>query len=476
MKIKTRFSPSPTGVLHIGGARTALYSWLFARKFCGSFILRIEDTDMNRYQNNSVNDITSNLSQLGLHWDEGPYFQSKRLSLYKNVILSMLRRGTAYKCYCSIQRLERLRAYQIERKEKPKYDSKCRDLPYCVKKSNIPYVVRFKNPEKGYVEFIDLIRGKIKFLNTELDDLVIQRSNGIPTYNFCVVVDDYLMGITHVIRGEDHINNTPRQINLLYALQKDIPQYAHTPMILDVHGKKLSKRNKNTLSIGQYFCQGYIPEALLNYIIRLGWSHKNKELFTVNEMKELFDLKSVSKSPSILNNHKLSWLNRYYLSHLPNKIIKKYLLFYFNKKNVSFFSDIDLNNVIKDFICRHNTLKSFLDSYVYFYKEFQIDQFPNIKKFYSIKNIEILTYLYKKFLNLLHWNTEELSKIIKKSSLILKSEYKHVTMLLRISVTGVNHTPGIVLVIFYLGKKRVALRLHNIIKFFNQCKKRIFFI
>ncbi|WP_075431670.1 glutamate--tRNA ligase [Buchnera aphidicola] len=468
MKVKTRFSPSPTGVLHIGGVRTALYSWLFARKFGGSFILRIEDTDINRLQKSSVNEIINSLYKLGLFWDEEPYFQSKRLAIYQNVIRTMLNNGTAYKCYCSVQRLEKLRKNQIEKKEKPRYDKKCRDLSLSFNKSNTPYVVRFKNPENGYVEFTDLIRGKITFLNSELDDLVIQRSNGIPTYNFCVVVDDYSMEITHVIRGEDHINNTPRQINLLHALQKNIPQYAHVPMILAADGQKLSKRNSDTPSIIQYFRDGYITEALLNYILRLGWAHKDQEIFTVEEMIHLFNFKSVSKSPSILNKNKLLWLNHHYLSNLPNKRVNNYLFSYMKKIGISFFPDIDSSNIIKDFMSRHRTLKDFLESYPYFYKEFNIAQVENIKKFYNIQNIEILTFVYKKFLTVLNWNTKELSNILKNSLLMLNIKYKKIAMLLRISVTGMQHTPGIISVIFYLGKTRVLCRLLNTLKYFNQ--------
>ena len=468
MKVKTRFSPSPTGMLHIGGARTALYSWLFARQFRGSFILRIEDTDTNRLKNNSANEIIKSLYRLGLFWDEEPYFQSKRLSIYQNVIRTMLDNGTAYKCYCSVQRLENLRKNQIAQKEKPRYDKTCRDLSLFLKKSNIPYVVRFKNPEHGFVEFTDLIRGKIKFLNSELDDLVLQRSNGMPTYNFCVVVDDYYMEITHVIRGEDHINNTPRQINLLYALQKKIPQYAHVPMILAEDGKKLSKRNRNTPSVIKYLRDGYVSEALLNYILRLGWAHKDQEIFTVEEMIHLFNFKSVSKSPSMLNQNKLLWLNRHYLSTLPNKQVTNYLLLYMKKLGISFFSDIDSSNMIKAFISRHSTLKDFLDSYTYFYKEFNIAQVENIKKFCNIKNIEILTFIYKKFLHVLDWNAKELSGIIKNSLLILNIKYKKIAMLLRISVTGMQYTPGIISVIFYLGKARVLCRLLNTLNYFNK--------
>ncbi|KAF0719896.1 putative glutamate--tRNA ligase, mitochondrial, partial [Aphis craccivora] len=294
MKVKTRFAPSPTGNLHIGSIRTALYSWLFARRHNGKFVLRIEDTDFERSNSSSVQSIFQGLKWLGLNWDEGPYFQTERLKRYKEVIEIMLKTGNAYKCYCSPKEIEEERSKQISEGKKPRYTGVCRNLKtqYNINKQ---YTIRFKNPTFGKVTFEDKIRGKITFNNIELDDLIIQRSNGIPTYNFCVVIDDLDMNITHVIRGEDHINNTPRQINILKSLKARIPIYAHVSMILNENGKKFSKR-ENAENIIEYNKKGFLPEALINYIIRLGWSHGNQEIFTISELKKLFNLDAINKS------------------------------------------------------------------------------------------------------------------------------------------------------------------------------------
>lgn len=464
MKVKTRFSPSPTGFLHIGGARTALYSWLLAKKFLGSFILRIEDTDLKRNKLNSFENIIFDLSWLGLNWDKGPYFQSNRIFLYNKIINIMLSQGSAYKCFCSYKRLEQLRKDQIFLKKKPKYDGKCRNLRLFFKKSNIPCVVRFKNPRHGSVEFLDLIHGKIKFLNIELDDFIIQRSNGMPTYNFCVVVDDYHMGITHVIRGDDHINNTPRQINILKKLNAPIPQYAHVSMILDKFGKKISKRN-NMTSIKEYRLQGYIPESLLNYILRLGWSFKDKEIFNLEEMKDLFTLKSLKKSPSILNNKKLNWLNNYYLKNLSISRIQKYLYFY-KIQYKDFFSNIyNLKDFIKSFIHRHDTLKDFLDSYIYLYTEFDLYKIYKIKKYLSKDNSIILQYVYYYFKIQENWFQKNISYVLNKSIKKFQISYRKIAMLLRIILTGTFCTPSISLIIFYIGKNRTLKRIKKALKY-----------
>lgn len=282
--VRTRFAPSPTGYLHIGGARTALYCWLYARKMQGTFILRIEDTDLERSTPESVQAILDGMAWLELNYDEGPFYQTKRFDRYKEVIAQMLEEGSAYRCYCSKERLEALRETQMANKEKPRYDGKCRNL---TTQQEGPFVVRFKNPTEGVVEFDDLVRGKLSFANAELDDLIIARSDGTPTYNFTVVVDDKDMEITHVIRGDDHINNTPRQINILRALGAKPPLYAHVPMILGGDGKRLSKRH-GAVSVLQYREDGFLPHALLNYLARLGWSHGDQEIFTKQELMDFF--------------------------------------------------------------------------------------------------------------------------------------------------------------------------------------------
>ena len=297
MTVRTRFAPSPTGYLHVGGARTALYSYLYAHRMGGKYVLRIEDTDLERSTDAAVQAIFDGLTWLGLKEDEGPFFQTKRFDRYKEVIQQMLKAGTAYRCTCTKERLEQLRADQEARKEKPRYDGHCRNQPPA--DEGKPFVVRFKNPLGGVVAWDDLILGRIEIANDELDDLIIARTDGSPTYNFCVVVDDYDMKISHVVRGNDHVSNTPKQINILLALGGTLPQYGHLPMILGQDGQKLSKRH-GAVSVIQYRDEGYLPQALLNYLVRLGWSHGDQEIFSMAEMIEYFDVKDVNKSAAAL--------------------------------------------------------------------------------------------------------------------------------------------------------------------------------
>ncbi len=379
MKIKTRFAPSPTGYLHVGGARTALYSWLFARNHGGEFVLRIEDTDLERSTPEAIEAIMDGMNWLSLEWDEGPYYQTKRFDRYNAVIDQMLEEGTAYKCYCSKERLEALREEQMAKGEKPRYDGRCRHS-HEHHADDEPCVVRFANPQEGSVVFDDQIRGPIEFSNQELDDLIIRRTDGSPTYNFCVVVDDWDMEITHVIRGEDHINNTefsnqelddliirrtdgsptynfcvvvddwdmeithvirgedhinntPRQINILKALKAPVPVYAHVSMINGDDGKKLSKRH-GAVSVMQYRDDGYLPEALLNYLVRLGWSHGDQEIFTREEMIKYFTLNAVSKSASAFNTDKLLWLNHHYINALPPEYVATHLQWHIEQENI----------------------------------------------------------------------------------------------------------------------------------------------
>lgn len=322
MTTKTRFAPSPTGFLHVGGARTALYSWLQARANNGEFVLRIEDTDIERSTQAACDAILEGMNWLGLTWDEGPYYQTKRFDRYNEIIAQMLEKGTAYKCYCSRERIDALRESQAANGEAQKYDGCCRDLP--ARETDEPFVVRFKNPIGGSVVFDDHVRGRIEFSNDALDDLIIARTDGVPTYNFCVVVDDWDMGITCVVRGEDHINNTPRQINILKALGAPIPEYAHVSMILGDDGAKLSKRH-GAVSVMQYRDDGYLPEALLNYLVRLGWSHGDQEIFSLEEMKQFFKLSDINKAASAFNTDKLVWLNQHYIKSLDPEYVATHL-------------------------------------------------------------------------------------------------------------------------------------------------------
>jgi glutamyl-tRNA synthetase len=312
MTVITRFAPSPTGLLHIGGVRTALFSWLYARRMGGQFILRIEDTDLERSSAEAVQVILDGMKWLGLDHDLGPYYQTRRFDRYKEEIARMLAAGTAYHCYCSKEDLDAMRAGQQARKEKPRYDGRCRHGKGPGPQSGNPPVVRFKNPEEGATVVEDVVHGAVTFQNKELDDLIIARSDGTPTYNFCVVVDDADMGVTHVIRGDDHLNNTPRQMNMLLALGKPVPVYAHVPMILGPDGAKLSKRH-GAVSVLEYQTQGYLPEALLNYLVRLGWSHGDQEYFTRAEMIAAFDVREINKAASALNPDKMLWLNQQHL-------------------------------------------------------------------------------------------------------------------------------------------------------------------
>jgi glutamyl-tRNA synthetase len=317
MTTRTRFAPSPTGYLHIGGARTALFSWLHARKHGGQFVLRIEDTDLERSTAESVNAILEGMTWLGLEYDEGPFFQTDRFERYEEIIQELMEKGLAYRCDCSRERLEGLREEAMKRKEKPRYDGCCRHKDV---DPNEPHVIRFRNPDEGIVVVDDMVRGRVAFNNAELDDLIIKRTDGSPTYNLTVVVDDMDMEINHVIRGDDHLNNTPRQINILRALGHEPPKYAHVPMILGGDGSRLSKRH-GAVSVMQYREEGFLPEALLNYLVRLGWSYGDQEIFPLDEMIEFFDIDDVNKAASTFNKEKLVWLNQHYIkSDKPTRI------------------------------------------------------------------------------------------------------------------------------------------------------------
>lgn len=310
MTVRTRFAPSPTGYLHIGGARTALFCWLYARRHGGKFILRVEDTDRERSTDEAVQAIIEGMAWLGLKEDEGPFFQTQRYDRYCAVANDLVAQGHAYHCYCSKEELDAMRAAQQAAKQKPRYDGRCRART--IPLAGVTPVIRFKNPPDGQTVVDDAVKGRVVFDNQELDDLIIVRSDGNPTYNFCVVVDDMDMQVTHVIRGDDHLNNTPRQMNILKALGFPVPVYAHLPMILGPDGTKLSKRH-GAVSVIQYREDGYLPEAVLNYLVRLGWSHGDQEIFSLEEMTRLFDIKDVNASAAAINPDKLAWMNQHYI-------------------------------------------------------------------------------------------------------------------------------------------------------------------
>jgi glutamyl-tRNA synthetase len=362
--LRVRFAPSPTGYLHVGGARTALFNWLLARKQGGLFILRIEDTDVERSTKESVDAILEGMKWLGLEWDEGPFYQSDSFPLYKEYVQKLLDADKAYKCYCTAGELDAKRNQAMQEGRKPKYDGTCRkraDQP-----DGQPYVVRFRAPQGGATSFDDLIKGVITFPNEELDDLIIQRTDGTPTYNFCVVIDDVSMRITTVIRGDDHVNNTPRQIQLYEALGFPVPRFAHVPMILGADKARLSKRHGAT-SVIAYRDMGFLPEALINYLVRLGWSNGDDEIFSRDEMIQKFDIKNVGRSASVFNTEKLLWLNAHYIKNSDTERLAKLLLPHLSTREVTTVGGPDLVAVVKTLKERAQTLEEMAERAVFYY-------------------------------------------------------------------------------------------------------------
>ncbi|MBK4765048.1 MAG: glutamate--tRNA ligase [Pantoea sp. Brub] len=462
MKIKTRFAPSPTGHLHIGSVRTALYSWLFARHNEGDFILRIEDSDIKRSSNEFITSIINDMKWLGLDWNEGPYYQTKRFQRYNEIINYMLSLGVAYKCYCSKERIENLRCMQMMNKQKPRYDS------YCLQNNktyhNKPYVVRFRNPKTGFVTFHDQIRGDIQFSNEELDDLIICRTNGLPTYNFCVAIDDWDMGITHVIRGEDHINNTPRQINILKSINAKIPMYSHISMILDENGRKFSKR-QGIGSVMDYRNEGYLPEALLNYLVRLGWSHGNKEIFSINEMIKLFTLKAVNKSASIFNIKKLNWINNKYINTLSSDNVIKHLYLCLQNQKINTDHGPNLHSIIHILGQKCNTLKEIAICCKYFYEDsFEFD--PNLtEKYLTHVTYKALKLMSDKLININNWDSNNILISIKNTANELYLDIGIVYMSLRLAITGTNQSPSINSIMQIIGRDSTIKRIKKTLEY-----------
>jgi glutamyl-tRNA synthetase len=461
MTVRTRFAPSPTGFLHIGGARTALYSWLYARRFHGTFILRIEDTDVERSTPEAVDAIIEGMSWLGLNYDEGPFYQTKRLDRYREIIDHLLKEGDAYRCYCAKDRLEKLRAEQTEQNIKPRYDGRCREGSH-LKDAQAPFVIRFRNPHEGLVEFDDLVRGKISTQNSELDDLVILRSDGMPTYNFTVVVDDWDMEITHVIRGDDHINNTPRQINILKALNAPLPKYAHIPMILGEDGKRLSKR-LGAASVLNYREEGYLPEALLNYFVRLGWSNGDQEIFSNKEMTESFDMAHVSKAPAAINPQKLQWLNQHYLKTLPPEKIVEPLAQQFEMLGIKNIDTALLAELITAQAERCKTLKEMAEKSRFIFQDFEEFDAESAQKNLTAEAKPILQALYTSFDQLQDWSKEPLHQVVidcaEKNSIKLGK----VAQPLRVALSGCSISPPIDLTLHMLGKEKVLNRIQRAI-------------
>ncbi|HEU5338624.1 MAG TPA: glutamate--tRNA ligase [Sulfuricaulis sp.] len=458
MTIRTRFAPSPTGYLHVGGARTALFSWLYARKHGGTFILRIEDTDLERSTAESVDAILQGMTWLGLEYDEGPFFQTKRFPRYQEVTQQMLKDGQAYHCYCSKERLEEMRAKQMARKEKPRYDGKCRH-GVSHPPAGISPVVRFKNPLDGVVVVEDLIRGRVVFQNSELDDLIIARGDGSPTYNFTVVVDDMDMNITHVIRGDDHLNNTPRQMNMLKALGFTPPVYAHVPMILGPDGARLSKRH-GAVSVMQYRDDGYLPEALLNYLARLGWSHGDQEVFSIEEMIKLFDVTKVHSSAAAFNPEKLLWLNQHYIKTGELKHVAHHLSHHLGKLGIDPSQGPDLMEVVKAQRERAKTLAEMASNSAFFYRAFDNYDAKDAATHLKPDAVKPLTQLCEKLAALQKWEAQAIHDAVSGVAEAEGLKLGKIAQPLRVAVAGRAVSPPIDVTLLLLGRDKTLERLN----------------
>ncbi|MDH5230940.1 MAG: glutamate--tRNA ligase [Gammaproteobacteria bacterium] len=460
MSIKTRFAPSPTGYLHIGGARTALFSWLYARKHGGKFVLRIEDTDLERSTEASVNAILEGMTWLGLDYDEGPFYQTHRFDRYKAIIQQLLDQGDAYYCYCSKDELEFMREQQMANKQKPRYDGRCRDRES--PRDGVQPVIRFRNPNTGSVIIEDLVKGQVEVQNSELDDLIIARSDGSPTYNLTVVVDDMDMNIDYVIRGDDHLNNTPRQINILNALGATPPKYAHVPMILGEDGKRLSKRH-GAVSVMQYKEEGYLPEALLNYLVRLGWSKGDQEIFSIDEMIEHFDINDVNRAASTFNPEKLLWINQQYMKEAPVEHIARYLSVHFGELGVDPSQGPAIEKVIDAQRDRAKTLVEMAQTSVYFYQDFAEYDEKAVKKNFKATTVEALQALHDAFTDLSDWRAEVIHPCIEQVAERLDLKMGKVGQPLRVAITGGSSSPAIDITAELIGKEKVLKRLQNAI-------------
>jgi glutamyl-tRNA synthetase len=453
MNVRTRFAPSPTGYLHIGGARTALFSWAYARRHGGAFILRVEDTDLERSTQESVNAIHASLKWLGIDWDEGPFFQMQRLERYREVAEQLIAAGHAYRCWATKEELDALRAEQRSRGEKPRYDGRWRPERGLVPPKDRAPVVRFRTPEAGEVGWTDLVKGPIAFPNAELDDLVLLRADGVPTYNFGVVVDDLDMNITHVIRGDDHVNNTPRQIHIFSALEKDLPYFAHVPMILGADGERLSKRH-GAVSVLQYREEGYLPEALTNYLARLGWSHGDAEVFSREDFVKWFDLGHVSRSPAQFNPEKLAWINQQYLKSADDARLAVLVEPELRKRGAQPGAGPQLEKVVHLVKDRANTVQQLADEAMLFYT---VEVRPELRD-WNVDALKALRML-KARLAAVPWERAAIGAAIKEVVKASGLKMPDVAMPLRHIVTGRSQTPSIDAVLELLGRELVLTRL-----------------
>jgi glutamyl-tRNA synthetase len=460
-KVIVRFAPSPTGYLHIGGARTALFNWLLARHSGGKFVLRIEDTDQVRSTKESIDAILDSMTWLGLDWDEGPVYQTDRLHLYQEHVDRLLREGKAYPCYCTPEELEERRQKALKEKRKPKYDGHCRHL-------NAPIpgrtpAIRFKAPERGTTVLRDLIKGTIEFANEELDDLVIQRSDGWPTYNFSVVVDDALMNITHVIRGDDHVNNTPRQILLYEAFGYPLPQFAHVPMILGADKTRLSKRHGAT-SVMVYKEMGYLPQALVNYLVRLGWAHGDQEVFTRQELTEKFSLENVGKSAAVFNTDKLLWLNGLYIRQESPETLARLLLPFLEQKGFQPRSQPWLLEVVKTLQERSKTLVEMVEAAEFFFRsDFSVEE-KAAKKHLTAGIKEPVEMLLARMEAAPELDEKTLEEMFKEIITARGIKLGALAQAVRVALTGKSVSPGIYEVLRIVGKEEALKRIRTAIE------------
>ncbi len=455
--VKTRFAPSPTGYLHIGGVRTALFSWLYAKQTGGDFILRIEDTDLERSTQASVEAIFDGMTWLGLDHTEGPFYQTKRFDRYKEIIQQLMDNDQAYYCYATPEELDEMREKQKANGDKPRYDGRFRDFTGTPPEGVEP-VIRFKNPLEGDVVIEDIVKGQVTVSNTELDDLIIARSDGTPTYNLTVVVDDWDMKVTHVIRGDDHLNNTPRQINLYNALGADLPKFAHIPMVLGEDGARLSKRH-GAVSVMQYKDDGFLPEALLNYLVRMGWSHEDQEIFTMNEMIKLFKLDTVNSSPSTFNLEKLLWVNQQHIQVTPIDNLVTNLIPFMDAKGLDVSKGPSLALVADLLRERAKTLIEMADGAVYFYQDFTEFDAGAAKKHLRPVAEEALRMVQQKMADLTDWTAENIHQAILDTTTALDIGMGKVGMPLRVAITGGGQSPAIDMTAQLIGQEKCLERI-----------------
>jgi glutamyl-tRNA synthetase len=465
-KIRTRFAPSPTGYLHIGGARTALFNWLFSRHHGGEFVLRIEDTDQQRSTDESTKAILDAMAWMGLNWDEGPHFQAQRVDLHREMVQTLIKEDKAYYCTCTSEELESKRKEALATGRKPKYDGTCRDKNL---KKSPGSVVRFRGTQTGITIVEDLVKGNISFNNDELDDLIIERGDGYPTYNFAVVIDDALMNITHVIRGDDHVNNTPRQILMYQALGFDVPKFAHVPMILGSDKARLSKRHGAT-SVMAYKEMGYLPEALVNYLVRLGWSHGDQEIFSPKELIELFDFSAVGKSPAIFNPEKLLWLNAHYIKEAnPDRLMEEMKPLWpvgTNTGDAAF-----TQKVIADLQPRVKTLAELANmANFYFAEKIQYEE-QAAQKFLTSDVLAHLKNMANAIPLVQNFSKEGLEEFLKAFVQERDIKFKVIAQPLRVALSGKTISPGIDEVMITLGKDRVVQRINAAINYIEAQNK-----